>query len=134
MTSKIKIIRKFLSLVSNNSNTKNFTLSRYFNDCYIGSYKSGDYAFSLEETSTHILYLLNWYQDKNTLLIDFVDSGTKSIKIDDIDEFLQEEDMVLILKYSRDILDENIIELINIFNSKDDPDVTIDNFKEYFEL
>ena len=108
MTS-INIIRKFISL-SNISRIVRVKIGR-FSESRIESYGKNYRYFSLRGGffSTD-LYILSYTEN---LLRLKSPSGSTTIKIRDVDEFLDSDDTSLVLQYGRNILDENVVSNIN---------------------
>lgn len=105
MSEKTKIVRKFLSL----PNTSGITEVKigFFNRSRIEFVSSEQKYLSLKRGSHGSrLYILSYTGD---LLRLKSPNGRISIRIADVDDFINSDDMSLVLKYGRDILDENLV-------------------------
>ena len=109
MTSKISILRKF------------FNLELKDHRC---DYESSNHNFifryyTYQSTYSRSLFVRpNFYREKyildyrNNVDLYLNDMGS-NIKIDDIDDFKNFDDTSLVLRYGRDILDDNIVRFMN---------------------
>lgn len=103
MPSEISILRKFLSM-DLNLGLLSFNDSSEFHIRYVSLDKTKSLYFGNGRINFHILYIHNG----NDMCI--VDSN---MVISNEQEFLDSDDISLVLKYGRDILDENIIKKHN---------------------
>ena len=134
-SSNIRIFTKFISLISNSYHGKNgigFSVGE-FNDCGLGY---DGWYLSLETYDN--FYKELFYLKDGSLIINL--EKEYKINFDDINdlykELVSEDELVLILRYGRCILDESII--YDIRNNEEycciGGNTTIDDFSEYFDL
>ena len=109
--SSISIVRKFLSL-PNTSGIVKVKIGR-FEESKIEFYgKYYRYLYLREGSFSSYLYSLS-YTDSLLRLKSHSGSITIKIKITDVDDFINSDDMSLVLQYGRNILDENVISNIS---------------------
>ena len=103
MPSEISILRKFLSM-DLNLGTVSIDNGSEFHIRYISLDKSKSLYFGNNRINFHILYIHN---GNDMYIVD----GRMAISNEQ--EFLETDDISLVLRYGRDILDENIIKKYN---------------------
>ena len=133
-TSNIRIFTKFISLLLNPYHKSGFGfVVGAFDDCHCGC---NDWYLSLETYDN--FYKELFYLKDGSFIINL--EKEYKINFDDMDQFykelISEDEMVLILRYGRCILDDNIISDVRNNPEYNDVgcDVTIEDFEKYFNL
>lgn len=128
MSSQISIVRKFLSLYLDNKFQGNRT-------------KIGKYIFHMFKSKSGDLNIGSFLEIKNNFLAvktgkrisqNHVEFHKEYIDVTDIQELLDSDDTLLILKYGRVITDGNIIECFNMNNLYGN--IFYNDFNEFFSL
>lgn len=120
MSSEISIIKKFLTI-------------GYIEDTFTIVIKDCNLTFYCDS-----LLIQNFNSSSNVYIsygeYDALFIGNEYIStIENVDEFINSDDISLVLKYGRKITNEYILNLLK--EDSDIPlDITMDDFKEYFEL
>ena len=126
--SDIKILRSFVKYASLDLPSHVFESKEI--DMRIKKYNGEifKYGFSINLKYRFLVDIIVYRSDN------IFDISTGSILIDNLAEFLETDDISLIIQYGRCILDDNIINIINRMNTVWGFNVTIDDFKLFTEL
>ena len=126
MTSKISIIRKFFSLELKNiycdfKSSNHSFIFRYCdfkssNHSFIFRYYADQLTYSRSLVSYHISYREKYILDYRNNVDLYLNNMSSNIKIDDIDDFKNFDDTSLVLRYGREILDDNIVNSLNEYS------------------
>ena len=129
MVSEISILRKFLSLKDNIIDTSFFVSNNKSYIRYMSTSTIFNHSMKIQLRSCGIVYIFD-FQKNNSL---YVNSSNLRLKyrIIDLDDFQNFDDISLVLKYGRDILDEN---LINSFNDRYDLELILSDFDAFLKL
>ena len=122
--SDIKILRLFIKVIL--SYDKNIFTSNMGNDYLIIKRYKNSQGYTLQIVSNfHHLSFLSYKDLKFNISI-----SDKTVMVIDLNEFLNSDDTSLVLRYGRDILDENIVDTFNRYHSS--TKLSLSDFDTFF--
>lgn len=132
MTSEISILRKYLSIIHFGKQKKSY---RFAVGCYSDShvYIWGDFCLETHSESYIDVFQIDVFlQHEKAKITDYDD--TVILDMIDIQEFLDSDDISLILRYGRNITNNNIIQSLNKNLVHMNYILKLDDFDEFLNL